>query len=387
MEPLLVRAVVPLFLWLFVGAGLQVETGATASPHQDAASFYQVLKLKKGASDTEVKRAYRKLSLELHPDKVKARNGDAKAAEERFQQINRAYQVLSNSKSRRLFDTYGPLYETQESYYEQLEKNRMAELYSYKKGVHLVHGPNMDSLLRGSQYSWVVSFYQAGCGSCEHRVPFFTALGEQSLETSNVRVAMINCHMSHLCHFFGIHQLGQILLFPPKQEGGDSWDHQEYNGPMSVREILEEAGQLKAANLEEASSDRHVKEALRKLPTTGGPGAISAVWIVDYYRPSCPPCRQLRSELRRLSRTLSQQIRITLVNCDIGRCDVPHYPYLRLFVKHSNGIIRGHSLPYGTADHPGANSIQVVAFIFNSVMGLQPPPLPDSEKNNVRDEL
>lgn len=76
----------------------------------------------------------------------------------------------SDSKSRRLFDTYGPLYETQESYYEQLEKNRMPELYSYKKGVHLVHGPNMDSLLRGSEYSWVVSFYQAGCGSCESRV-------------------------------------------------------------------------------------------------------------------------------------------------------------------------------------------------------------------------
>lgn len=48
----------------------------------------------------------------------------------------------------------------------------------------------------------------------------------------------------------------------------DSWDYQEYNGPMSTREILEEAGQLEAANLEEASSDRHVKEELRKLPAS-----------------------------------------------------------------------------------------------------------------------
>lgn len=54
---------------------------------------------RRGASDTEVKRAYRKLSLELHPDKVKARNGDAKAAEELFQQINRAYQVLSSKRT------------------------------------------------------------------------------------------------------------------------------------------------------------------------------------------------------------------------------------------------------------------------------------------------
>ena len=42
---------------------------------------------------------------------------------------------------------------------------------------------------------------------------------------------------------------------------------------------------------------------------------VVAAWVVDYYRPSCPPCRRLRSELRRLSRSLSSQIRITLVNC------------------------------------------------------------------------
>ncbi|KAL8439509.1 hypothetical protein Efla_001440 [Eimeria flavescens] len=353
-----------------------------------------------GATDTEVKRAYRKLSLELHPDKVKAKNGDARAAEELFQQINRAYQVLSkmhfppllllhaDSKSRRLFDTYGPLYESHEGYYEHLEKHNFQELYKYKKGVHLVFGPNMDAILRGSDYSWIVSFYQAGCGSCEHRVPFFSALGEKTLETPNVRLAMINCHMSHLCHYFGIQQLGQILLFPPKQEGGDSWDHQQYEGPMFIDSIIKAAAELKSVTLEEASSDRHVKEQLRKLPATGGPGALSAVWIVDYYRPSCPPCRQLRAELRRLSRTLSEQIRITLVNCEIGRCDVPHFPYLRLFVKHSNGIIRSHALPYGGADHPGANAVSVAAFIFNTVLGLEPPPLPDSEKKgSVKDEL
>ncbi|KAL8270689.1 hypothetical protein Esti_005388 [Eimeria stiedai] len=298
------------------------------------------------------------------------------------------FSLFSDRKSRRLFDTYGSLYEAHEGYYEQLEQNGIPELYTYKKGVHLLYAANIDALLRNSDFAWVVSFYQAGCGSCERRVSFFSALGEKSLETSNVRVAMVNCQMSHLCHYFGIHQLGQILLFPPKQEGGDSWDHEEYTGPMSVQDILREAAQLKSASLEEASSDTHVKEQLRKLPSAGNNGGLSAVWIVDYYRPSCPPCRQLRSELRRLSRSLSRQIRITLVNCDLGRCDVPHYPYLRLFVKHSNGIIRGHTLPYNVADHPGANAIQIAAFVFNTVLGLEPPTLPDPEKKKfVKDEL
>lgn len=52
------------------------------------------------------------------------------------------------------------------------------------------------------------------------QVSFFSALGAAAQKTKKVRLAMVNCMVSHLCHFFGIHELGQILLFPPKQEGG-----------------------------------------------------------------------------------------------------------------------------------------------------------------------
>ncbi|KAL8447941.1 hypothetical protein Emag_004139 [Eimeria magna] len=315
----------------------------------------------RGASDTDIKRAYRKLSLELHPDKVKARDGNAKAAEELFQQINRAYQVLSNRKSRRLFDTYGSLYEAHEGYYEQLEKTNIPELYSYKKGVHLIYGPNIDAVLRNSEFAWIVSFYQAGCGSCERRVSFFSSLGEKSLETSNVRVAMVNCQMSNLCHYFGIHQLGQILLFPPRQEGGDSWDHEEYSGPLSVQDVLREAGQLKSANLDEASSDRHVKEQLRKLPSSKFRFNSSA------NKPAAAAA----------ATTTAAAATAVVVAVNAGSSH-----------SRSNGIIRGHTLPYNAADHPGANAIQVAAFIFNTVMGLEPPSLPDPEKRKVlKDEL
>lgn len=292
-----------------------------------------------------------------------------------------------------MFDTYGDLFETQESYYDHIEKHSIDELYFYKPGVYLLHAPNLDPLLRNSKYSWIVGFYQSGCGSCERKVSFFSALGAAAQKTKKVRLAMVNCMVSHLCHFFGIHELGQILLFPPKQEGGDVWDSQEYTGPLSVQAIIDQASELQPVFLEEASSDRHVKEELRKLEPSRAVSGITAAWLVDYYRPSCPPCRRLRAELRRLSRTLSSQIRITLVNCDVGRCDVPHFPYLRLFVKHNNGLIRAHSLPHTTADHPGAATVQIVAFVFNSVLGLSPPPLPDEEKekedktNMQREEL
>ncbi|MDO8649641.1 MAG: molecular chaperone DnaJ [Candidatus Peregrinibacteria bacterium] len=68
-----------------------------------AKDFYEVLGLKKGASAEEVKKAYRQLSKELHPDKHK---GD-KDAERKFKEVNEAYEVLSNPKKKQMYDQYG----------------------------------------------------------------------------------------------------------------------------------------------------------------------------------------------------------------------------------------------------------------------------------------
>ena len=65
--------------------------------------FYQVLGVSKTASPEELKRAYRKLALQYHPDKNKT-----KEAEEKFKGINHAYEVLSDSQKRQQYDQFGP---------------------------------------------------------------------------------------------------------------------------------------------------------------------------------------------------------------------------------------------------------------------------------------
>lgn len=65
--------------------------------------YYEVLGLQKGASEDEIKRAFKKLAIKHHPDKHKGN----KAEEEKFKEVNEAYQVLSDAQKKAQYDQFG----------------------------------------------------------------------------------------------------------------------------------------------------------------------------------------------------------------------------------------------------------------------------------------
>jgi DnaJ family protein A protein 2 len=70
--------------------------------------LYDTLGVSRDASETEIKKAYRKLAMKYHPDRIKTEDAKAKSeAEEKFKEISKANEILSNPEKRRNYDQFG----------------------------------------------------------------------------------------------------------------------------------------------------------------------------------------------------------------------------------------------------------------------------------------
>lgn len=73
-----------------------------------AKNYYDILGIDRNASQNEIKKAYRKLSKEYHPDrKATASEEEKREAEAKFKEVNEAYSILSDEEKKNMYDTYG----------------------------------------------------------------------------------------------------------------------------------------------------------------------------------------------------------------------------------------------------------------------------------------
>ena len=79
--------------------------GSSSSVMVMAQDYYKYLGLSKKASDKDIKKAYRKLALKYHPDKVA--EDEKEKAEEKFVKVSEAYSILGDKEKRKVYDQYG----------------------------------------------------------------------------------------------------------------------------------------------------------------------------------------------------------------------------------------------------------------------------------------
>ncbi len=87
--------------------------------------YYKILGVEKSASEDDIKKAYRKLARKLHPDL----NPNDKEANKKFQQINEANEVLSDSEKRKKYDQYGKDWQHADQFNQQKQQQRSSQSY------------------------------------------------------------------------------------------------------------------------------------------------------------------------------------------------------------------------------------------------------------------
>ncbi|MFW2368383.1 MAG: DnaJ C-terminal domain-containing protein [Desulforhopalus sp.] len=134
--------------------------------------YYETLGVKKGTSETDIKKAYRKLALKFHPDKNK---GD-KTAEAKFKQISEAYAVLSDPEKKKQYDLYGSAdfhqRYSQEDIFRGFDLNDILRQFGFGgAGQSGSFHTNMGSRGGGSSFNSFFNQGSAGCGGGCHSAP------------------------------------------------------------------------------------------------------------------------------------------------------------------------------------------------------------------------
>jgi curved DNA-binding protein len=121
----------------------------------DYKDYYKILGVERNAGEDDIRKAYRKLAMQYHPD----RNPNDKQAEERFKEINEAYQVLNDPKKRAHYDRLGSDYSTWQRRGAPGDFNWDDYASGFPGGVRVEYG-DLDDLFGGAGAGGFSDFFR-----------------------------------------------------------------------------------------------------------------------------------------------------------------------------------------------------------------------------------
>lgn len=181
-----------------------------------SSDFYELLGVKKDADSKEIRRAFKKLALTMHPDK---NIGDPDAHDE-FIKINKAYEILKDPDTRKKYDTYGEdgLKEDfgsgwKGNFHSWNYYHESFGIYDDDPEIITLSKTDFERTVDGSDTIWFINFYSPQCSHCHDLAPDWRQLG-RDLE-GVIRVGAVNCEEDwSLCRQLNIRSYPTLMLFP-----------------------------------------------------------------------------------------------------------------------------------------------------------------------------
>lgn len=192
---------------------------------------YEVLGIRRGATQQEVKKAYRAIVKEAHPDRNKAPD-----AQDKFVQITRAYELLSDPERRRNYDNHGVTEDTPNfnKKHDYSQYNRFGDPFDHLRDLF---GDNFNSFKQGGnrenifhkqsitykayantlvpnsyKQPYLILFYSDWCFSCAQVIPMWAKLVEE-LEPIGFGLATVHTeHERELARKVGVKELPHLVL-------------------------------------------------------------------------------------------------------------------------------------------------------------------------------
>uniref|UniRef100_A0A4W4ETW7 DnaJ homolog subfamily C member 10 n=1 Tax=Electrophorus electricus TaxID=8005 RepID=A0A4W4ETW7_ELEEL len=236
LPPFCVQDFMKTFMFLFVITWLVVTI------HSDE-DYYKLLGISREASTREVRQAFKKLALTMHPDK----NPNDETAHEKFLKINRAYEVLKDEDLRKKYDKYG-----EKGLQDDQQGGRYESwnYYRYDFGIY-DDDPEVITLDRGdfdaavnSGEVWFVNFYYPRCSHCHELAPTWREFAKEM--DGVVRIGAVNCgDNSRLCRSKGVSSYPSLLVFRA------GVNPEKYYGDRSKRSLTQFAMQFVTSKVSE----------------------------------------------------------------------------------------------------------------------------------------
>jgi thiol-disulfide isomerase/thioredoxin len=290
---------------------------------------YETLGVESTASNGEIRKAYRKLSLLYHPDKNVG--PDRENADIVFKDIVIAFDILGDPEKREYFDSIGSesreSFNTYDDYIRFGQKNEQ-NFYQGNKLITALSEATWDRRVGVGENVWLVEFYAPWCSHCQQKTSEFRNIAE-ILADEQVEIGAVNCAAQGvMCNArFGIRQYPTLLAFSnilSRDESGKSGQRgtwalrQEYDGVFESAAIV---AWLRAV----AREWRWLARTSSLARITNRADFVTSVlsstdfWIIIFLDGlDCASCAAAHTNALRLSASLRDfaGVRIGLVDCE-----------------------------------------------------------------------